>query len=159
MPIQGITNVANAIVNKINNRISSHNSNSNAHQDIRASIPVNTGDLVNTSQFITASEVAHEIEDKEDISNKIFDLSNVSDDDDVSYPTANAVKNEIAVVSEELNKLYVQKSNTDGLIKNDGTITTIADNLTTNDATQVLSAKQGKVLNDLIGDAIEYINQ
>lgn len=36
---------------------------------------------------------------------------------------------------------------------------TIADNLTTNDATQVLSAKQGKILKDLIGDAITYINQ
>jgi len=36
---------------------------------------------------------------------------------------------------------------------------TIVDNLTTNDATKVLSAKQGKVLNGLIGDAIEYINQ
>lgn len=38
-------------------------------------------------------------------------------------------------------------------------VPTIADNLTTNDATQVLSAKQGKVLNDLIGQAISYINQ
>ena len=36
---------------------------------------------------------------------------------------------------------------------------TIVDNLTTDDATQVLSAKQGKVLKDLIGDAITYINQ
>ena len=36
---------------------------------------------------------------------------------------------------------------------------TIADNLTTNDSTQVLSAKQGKALADLIGDAITYINQ
>lgn len=36
---------------------------------------------------------------------------------------------------------------------------TIVDNLTTNDATKVLSAKQGKVLNDLIGTAIQYINQ
>lgn len=35
----------------------------------------------------------------------------------------------------------------------------IADNLNTNDATKVLSAKQGKNLNDLIGDAISYINQ
>ena len=34
----------------------------------------------------------------------------------------------------------------------------IADNLTTNDSTKVLSAKQGKALNDLIGDAIQYIN-
>jgi len=36
---------------------------------------------------------------------------------------------------------------------------TIVDNLTTNDSTKVLSAKQGKVLNDLIGDAITYINK
>lgn len=35
----------------------------------------------------------------------------------------------------------------------------IVDDLTTNDATKVLSAKQGKVLNDMIGDAITYINQ
>ncbi len=35
----------------------------------------------------------------------------------------------------------------------------IADNLTTNDSSKVLSAKQGKVLNDLIGNAISYINQ
>lgn len=34
----------------------------------------------------------------------------------------------------------------------------IVDNLTTNDATKVLSAKQGKALNDLIGAAITYIN-
>ena len=33
----------------------------------------------------------------------------------------------------------------------------IADNLTTNDATKVLSAKQGKALNDMIGSAITYI--
>lgn len=37
--------------------------------------------------------------------------------------------------------------------------TDIVDNLTTNDATKVLSAKQGKALNDLIGAAISYINQ
>ena len=35
----------------------------------------------------------------------------------------------------------------------------IADNLTTNDSTKVLSAKQGKALADLIGSAITYINQ
>lgn len=35
----------------------------------------------------------------------------------------------------------------------------IVDNLTTNDSTKVLSAKQGKALADLIGSAITYINQ
>ena len=81
----------------------------------------------------------------------------------------------------------ISKSSTSGLVKNDGSVDTnsyslsthnhtgtysevnhthsnyvnptIADNLTTNDSSQVLSAKQGKVLNDLIGDAISYINQ
>ncbi|MBO7043918.1 hypothetical protein J6W34_05195 [bacterium] len=59
----------------------------------------------------------------------------------------------------------ISKSNTAGLVKNDGTIDTttkltasdIVDNLTTSDATKVLSAKQGKALNDLIGSAITYI--
>ena len=74
----------------------------------------------------------------------------------------------------------ISTSSTTGLVKNDGTIMTsgtgstnyaagnhthsgyvstsdIADNLTTNDGTKVLSAKQGKVLNDLIGSAITYI--
>lgn len=51
--------------------------------------------------------------------------------------------------------LYAEASHTHSEYVNP----TIVDNLTTNDATKVLSAKQGKVLNDLIGDAIEYINQ
>ena len=78
--------------------------------------------------------------------------------------------------------VYVETSATTGLLKNDGTVMTsgtgsgnwavgnhshsgmltssdIADNLTTNDATKVLSAKQGKALSGLIGDAIQYINQ
>lgn len=62
---------------------------------------------------------------------------------------------------------YIKLSNTTGLVKNDGTIDTstyvsgsdIIDNLTTNDSTKVLSAKQGKELKDLIGSAITYINQ
>ena len=36
---------------------------------------------------------------------------------------------------------------------------TIVDNLNSTSSTSVLSAKQGKVLNDMIGDAISYINQ
>ena len=35
----------------------------------------------------------------------------------------------------------------------------VVDNLTTDDGTKALSARQGKVLNELIGDAITYINQ
>ena len=85
------------------------------------------------------------------------------------------------VPSEKLTKetidTKISKSNTTGLVKNDGTIDTtsyistlptgstsqagivqIVDNLTTDDNTKVLSAKQGKAIKDLIGDAITYIN-
>ena len=68
----------------------------------------------------------------------------------------------------------VKKSSTTGLIKNDGSIDTntyltssaitgmlttsdVVDNLTSTSATAPLSAKQGKALNDLIGNAITYI--
>lgn len=77
---------------------------------------------------------------------------------------------------------YVQKSSTTGLIKNDGSIMTsgtgssnyavgnhthsgmlttsdIYDGLDSSATNKALSAKQGKALNDLIGDAIAYINQ
>ena len=61
-----------------------------------------------------------------------------------TYNNTSMVVKDIFITTENGN--YVKKSD-------------IVDNLTTNDATKVLSAKQGKVLNDLIGDAIEYINQ
>jgi len=50
---------------------------------------------------------------------------------------------------------YITSSAITGML----TSSDIADNLTTNDSTKVLSAKQGKALADLIGNAITYINQ
>ena len=61
----------------------------------------------------------------------------------------------VAAIKTALDAVYAQKTHTHSAYVNP----TIADNLNTNDATQVLSAKQGKVLNDKIGDAITYINQ
>ena len=52
---------------------------------------------------------------------------------------------EALIVKTALDSVYVRSSD-------------IVDNLTTNDATVPLSAKQGKALKDLIGDAIDYIN-
>lgn len=49
--------------------------------------------------------------------------------------------------------LYAEASHTHSEYVNP----TIIDNLTTDDATKVLSAKQGKILNDMIGSAITYI--
>ena len=66
------------------------------------------------------------------------------------------------IVTEWESTLSDSKVPSEKLTKNtlDGKVNTsdIVDNLTTNDATKVLSAKQGKVLNDLIGTAINYIN-
>ena len=71
---------------------------------------------------------------------------------------------------------FIEKSSTSGLVKNDGTIDTntyltqhqdisgkvntsdVVNNLTTTTAGKVLDARQGKLLADLIGDAITYIN-
>ena len=40
----------------------------------------------------------------------------------------------------------------------DDSVVDVVDNLTTNNASKALSAKQGKVLSDRIGNAISYIN-
>lgn len=57
-------------------------------------------------------------------------------------------------VADALEEAFATKNHTHSSYVNP----TIADNLTTNDSSQVLSAKQGKVLKDLIGDAILVIN-
>ena len=73
---------------------------------------------------------------------------------------------------------FIETSSTSGLVKNDGTIDTttyisslpsaststsgivqLVDNLTTNDDTKALTAKQGKAISDMIGTAIQYIQQ
>ena len=86
-----------------------------------------------------------------------------------------ALTNKFALVG-HTHSNYISTSSTSGLVKNDGSIDTntyltssaitgmltssdIADNLTTDRSTKVLSAKQGKELNDLIGQAISYINK
>ena len=51
-----------------------------------------------------------------------------------------------AAIKTALDAVYLKKSD-------------VVDNLTTDNATKALSAKQGKALNDKIGSAITYINQ
>ena len=110
-----------------------------------------------------------------------FDF-NVTDGDDASVTIVtsfNSTTSDSKVPSEKLTKSSldgkVDKVSGKGLSSNDFTNsyksaldglgstyvpkTDIVDNLSTNDSTKVLSAKQGKVLNDLIGQAITYINQ
>ena len=168
---QGVTNVANAIINKINNLISSHNSNENAHQDIRESIPSATSELNNNSGFITSSSVPNPSS-----TTPSADTTNGSVGDGTTWARSNHTHDSIypAYEIDNLNTddvhyaaghLHYESfsnaiyySDVDGIgdinkeLAVKGDLPTIIDNLTTNDATKVLSAKQGKVLNDMIGD-------
>ena len=181
---QGVTNVANAIINKINNLISSHNSNENAHQDIRESIPSATSELNNNSGFITSSSVPNpsSTTPSADTTNgsvgdgTTWARSNHTHPRSSLYAEVNHTHDSIypAYVIDNLNvddvhyaagRLHYESfsnaiyySDVDGIgdinkeLAVKGDLPTIIDNLTTNDATKVLSAKQGKVLNDMIGD-------
>lgn len=122
----------------------------------------------------------------DDGSTTTFTVTNGSDASVTIQTSWGGTTSDSKVPSEKLTKDSlddkVSKSSTTGLLKNDGTVMTsgtgsgnysagnhthsgyvstsdIADNLTTNDSSKVLSAKQGYQLNQLIGQAIAYINQ
>ena len=86
---------------------------SNDYDDLdnKPTIPTATSDLTNDSGFLTSHQ---DITGKEDKSNKVTSLSSSSTD--TEYPSAKAVFNSLAN--------YVQKSQTNGLLKNDGTVDT-----------------------------------
>ena len=75
---------------------------------------------------------------------------------DSNVPSEKLVKNSLPTKVSDLtnDSGFITSSAISGML----TSSDIADNLTTNDSTKVLSAKQGKALKDLIGDAITYIN-
>lgn len=99
----------------------------------KPSIPSKTSQLTNDSNFLTSHQ---DISGKEDSSNKVTSITSSSTD--TEYPSAKAV--------------YTA-------IQSGGGSVVVVDNLTTDDGTKALSCRQGKVLNELIGDAIDYINQ
>lgn len=124
----------------------------------------NIGSSANDTQATINTDINTALGNKISKSSTSGLVKNDGSIDTSTYLTSSALSN------------YIQKSNTSGLVKNDGSIDTsayitssaingmltssdIADNLTTNDSTKVLSAKQGYQLNQLIGQAIAYINQ
>lgn len=87
--------------------------------------------------------------------NKVNDISGDFSSDNVSYPTAKAVKSELSgyVTTTVLNTIlasYVTSSALDTLLALKVNITDIVDNLTSTDVNKPLSANQGKVLKDAI---------
>ena len=132
-------------------------------------------DLSNKPSLATVATTGDydDLTDKPSIPSSSSDLTDGSDIIKKSN-TSGLIKNDGTIDT----NTYIQTSNTTGLVKNDGTIDTtsyisslpsaststsgivqLVDNLTTNDDTKALTAKQGKALKDLIGDAISYINQ
>lgn len=97
----------------------------------KPTIPSNTSDLNNNSGFITDLDIV----DKEDVSNKVTDLSSVLSDDDDSYPTANAVKDGIEVVSDELNDFSNKLGDIDYLYSQIGNSVFNTDSVYGNDLT------------------------
>ena len=151
-----IVALKNQIITKINGLIDTHNSNSSAHSTQFQSKADKTNGAsqitdtaantyTNISSSLTSSSTQANINSA--INTK---LTNIGVGDSI-------VDYYFDDTTEEIVLEYTQ-SGSQGSGGGTGSIV-IADNLTTNDATQALSAKQGKVLNDLIGSAISYINQ
>lgn len=117
---------------------------SNDYEDLdnKPTIPTATSDLTNDNGFITSSSVPSA---SSTVPNA--DTTTGSYGSGTSYARSNH--------THPKSSLYAEATHTHSEYVNP----TIIDNLTTDDATKALSAKQGKVLNDMIGDAIEYINQ
>ena len=92
------------------------------------------------------------------------DPSTIIIDTNLSTTSTNAVQNKAitTAINGKANTTHTHEisevTNLQNNLNNKVNTSDIVDNLTTNDATKVLSAKQGKVLNDLIGTAITYIN-
>ncbi len=169
----------------------------------KPSIPSKVSDLTNDTGFITSSSLPTKTSDltndgdgenafltqHQSLSNYVQKnntaglIKNDGTIDTTSYSTFSGSYNDLSnkpsipASSSDLSdgSDLLKKSNTSGLIKNDGTVDTstyltssaitgmltssdIADNLTTDNSSKVLSAKQGKLLNDKIGNAILFIN-
>lgn len=151
-----IVALKNNIVSKINSLIDTHNSNSSAHStQFQTKVDKTNGasqitdgaanTYTNISSSLTSSSTQANINSA--INTK---LANVGAGDSI-------VDYYFDDTTEEIVLEYTQREGQGS--GGSSTNVIIADNLTTNDSTQALSAKQGKVLNDLIGSAISYINQ
>lgn len=150
-----IVALKNQIITKINGLIGTHNSNSSAHSTQFQS----KADKTNGASQITdsAANTYGNIS-----SNLTSNSTQANINSAINAKLLNAGAGDSIVdyyfddTTEEIVLEYTQGESSGG---QGGSNVVIADNLTTNDATQALSAKQGKVLNDLIGSAISYINQ
>jgi len=150
----------------------SYSTFSGSYNDLsnKPTIPTRISDLTDDSDFIEKSDTAGLVKNDGTIDTTSYSTFSGSYSDLSNKPSIPASSSDLSDGSNLL-----KKSNTSGLIKNDGTVDTstyltssaitgmltssdIVDNLTTDNSSKVLSAKQGKALNDKIGNAILFIN-
>lgn len=149
-----------------------------------SSLPTKLSDLTNDSDFIETSSTSGLIRNDGTVDTTNYSTFDGNYNNLTNKPTIPTVPTNVSAFTNDAGYLtqhqslsnYIQKSSTNGLLRNNGTVDTtsyvttsaisgmltnsdIVDNLTTSDSTKVLSAKQGKELKDLIGNAINYINQ
>ena len=142
----------------------------------KPSIPSKTSDLTNDSGYLTSHQ---DITGKLDKAQTSYKGKNVVVDGtsgNISFEEKNDHTHSQYLTEHQSLANYIQKNNTQGLIKSDGTVDTnnyltqhqsltgylqttdVVDSLTSTSTTAPLSAAQGKALKDLIGNAILYIN-
>ena len=120
----------------------------------KPTIPSKTSDLTNDSNFLTSHQ---DITGKLDIAQTSYKGKNVVVDSttgNITFENKPTIPTDVSQLSDNNNTAFTPKSHTHSEYTNP----TIADNLTTDSSSQVLSAKQGKLLNEKIGNIITIIN-
>lgn len=120
----------------------------------KPTIPSKTSDLTNDSNFLTSHQ---DITGKLDIAQTSYKGKNVVVDSttgDITFENKPTIPTDVSQLSDNNNTAFTPKSHSHSEYVNP----TIADNLTTDSSSQVLSAKQGKVLYDMIAGIEEDMN-
>lgn len=120
----------------------------------KPTIPSKTSDLTNDSNFLTSHQ---DITGKLDIAQTSYKGKNVVVDSttgDITFENKPTIPTDVSQLSDNNNTAFTPKSHTHSEYVNP----TICDNLTTDSSSQVLSAKQGKALYDMIAGIEEDMN-
>ena len=120
----------------------------------KPTIPSKISDLTNDSNFLTSHQ---DITGKLDIAQTSYKGKNVvvdSSTGNITFENKPTIPTDVSQLSDNNNTAFTPKSHSHSEYVNPP----IADNLTTDSSSQVLSAKQGKLLNDKIGNIIQIIN-
>lgn len=164
-----IENLVTALTNKINSLINSHNSNNSAHSSLFNTkqdtlISGSSIKTINNQSILGSGNISISGGSGNNSSDCLTNFSYDSTNDELvlEYCNGKLISSVSKSTSGDIDTYtinYTDNTNYQFTVTNGSSSSvTIADNLTTNDSLQALSAKQGKVLNDKIGDILTIIN-